>query len=117
MNTGKEITDALAVIEKVIIDHEVNNGEMLKYGEEAARAATKIFMSVMMERMYLLQIEERFEIKDAMNMARSMGDSLRSLIKTYTGLDTTKMYELCNDELCSDELCNDEPCDNRLCSK
>jgi len=55
--------------------------------------ATIIFQTALMDKMYDNQDYDKMDIDDRMKMAESCGFALRSLIHTYTGLDTHKIEE------------------------
>ena len=63
-----------------------------KFSDDTLRAATCIFMTVLMDKMWDLQEDENLDIEDRLNMARKAGQDIRQLIKTYTGIDS---HDLC----------------------
>jgi len=90
-----EINDRLSAVltefEDTLIEFE-SHGIPPKYTDEAFRAATKIFMSAIMDRMWVLQERERIDMKDRCNMAIRAGKDLREFVKTYTDIDTFDLY-------------------------
>lgn len=52
-----------------------------------------IFQTALMDKMYDNQNYDKMSIEDRLNMANRCGLDLRSLIHTYTGLDTHKIEE------------------------
>ncbi len=55
--------------------------------------ATIIFQTALMDKMYDNQSRDDMPIDDRIKMTESCGLALRSLIHTYTGLDTHKLEE------------------------
>jgi len=90
---GEKLSPLLAEIEQTLWEHEAWGGGRPHYTEEGFRAAIKIFMSVLMDKMYVLQEREGFEIDDMEVMATSLGGQLRSLVKTYCDIDTHDLYK------------------------
>ena len=90
---GKKITPILEEIENAIIDFDFHVNSKPEYTQNAMRAATKIFMSVLMDKMYELQNFDNMLLEDRKNMAERAGNDLRKLIKSYTGLDTWDFYK------------------------
>ena len=50
-------------------------------------------MSVLMDKIWELQEDEKISIEDRINMVQKAGDDVRNLIKTYTGIDTFDLYK------------------------
>lgn len=55
--------------------------------------ATIIFQTALMDKMYDNQDYDKMNIEDRIKMAESCGLALKTLIHTYTGLDTHKVEE------------------------
>ena len=85
---GKKLSPILIEIEETILEFEANNGSKSEYTEEGFRAALKIFMSVLMDKIWELQENENIDIQDRLNMVLKAGKDIRKLIKTYTNIDT-----------------------------
>ena len=90
---GEELSPILSEIESAIWEYEYYDGSKPNYTEEGFRAAAKIFMSVLMDKMYELQESETIPLSDKMNMAHKAGEDQRKLVKTYTNLDTHELYK------------------------
>jgi hypothetical protein len=93
---GEKLQKVLLELEAVIIQHEMMAppGYMKpNYSKQSFRAILKLFMSALMDKMYDLQDQEGMSLADRSNMATKAGDSLRSLIKTYTNIDTHQLYD------------------------
>lgn len=89
---GQQLSPILLEIEEIIIENEVNLGMKPNYSKEAIRSATKIFSSVIFDKMWELQVLENIEPTDRCNMAIKCGEELRLLIKKYTDIDTHELY-------------------------
>ena len=90
---GEKITPILVEIELTICEHEENRGSTPDYPIEGLRAATKIMMSLLMDKMFELQDKEAIPQEQREAMATSAGKEFRKLIKTYTGIDTYDLYK------------------------
>jgi hypothetical protein len=90
---GKELSPILVEIEQKLWEFEFHTPNKPEYSEQAFRAACKIFMSALLDKMWNLQENEDLEIEDRLLMAEKAGQAMRSLVKTYTDIDTHKFYE------------------------
>ena len=103
---GKYITPILIEIENTIFSSESDIQAKPNYGHDGFRAAVKIFMSVMLDKMYELQNDENLSFEDRSNMATNLGYDLRKLIKTYTDIDTHTLYnDMIKCDMCG-RMCN-----------
>lgn len=89
---GKGISPVLAEIEDALWDHEFNVQTPPGFTDAGFRAATKIFMAAVMDRMWQLQSAEGMDIETRKSMAQKAGEDVRELVKVYTNVDTTKLY-------------------------
>jgi hypothetical protein len=89
---GKRISPILEEIETTLLEFESNGGLKPDYGIGGFRAAIKIFVSVLMDKMWELQQDESITIEDRINMAQKAGEDVRKLVKTYTNIDCHKLY-------------------------
>ena len=90
---GEKISPILEEIESALWEFEANSGSKPEYTIEGFRAATKIFMSVLMDKVWELQQDEKIDIKDRESMVIKLGNDVRNLIKTYTDIDTYELYK------------------------
>lgn len=90
---GNRLSPILEEIESTIIEFDANYGMKPQYGKGGFRAATKIFISAMMDQLWELQDNEKMPIEDRTNMAEQLGKDLRKLIKTYTDIDCQDFYK------------------------
>jgi len=89
---GEKLSPILIEIENTLWEFEANNGTKPNYSSEGFRAAIKIFMSVLMDKIWELQQDEQFEMNDRINMVVKAGEEVRVLVKTYTGIDCHDLY-------------------------
>ena len=71
---GEKISPILCEIEKTLWEFEANDGGKPNYPIEAFRAATKIFLSVLLDKMYNLQENEGMSLE---NRKAGQGKCLR----------------------------------------
>jgi len=92
---GEFIAPVLESMEDALWSYE-NYSPNTPYGfsNESFRAAVKIFMAAMMDKIWALQEGEEMEMEDRAAMAEKCGKDVRDLVKTFTGIDTHKLYEL-----------------------
>lgn len=96
---GKQISPILEEIEATLWEFEANRGVKPEYSPEGFRAAVKIFMSVLMDKIWELQQDENFELQDRINMVTKAGEEVRALVKRYTNIDCHELYKNKNDEI------------------
>jgi hypothetical protein len=89
---GKKLSPILVEIEETLWEFEANNGIKPEYSIDGFRASIKIFMSTLMDKMWELQSNENLSLDDRSAMAQKVGENLRKLVKTYTNIDTNKLY-------------------------
>lgn len=92
-NNVQHLTNAVVMVEEAFWKHEFLEPEKPNFPDEAVRAATKIFFTIIMDRIYNLQEDEEMETDIRESMAFAFGNDLRKLIKTYTNLDSHNFYE------------------------
>lgn len=90
---GKLISPSLIQIETMIWENDYMQIGKPNYPDEAFRASIKIFMSVLMDKMWELQCNENLSLEDKSNMAQKAGEDLRRLVKIYTDIDTHNLYK------------------------
>ena len=91
---GKKLSPILVEIEDTLWEFEANAGTKPEYTIEGFRAATKIFMSALMDKIWEVQQFDKMDIQDRMNMAEKAGKDVRTFIKTYTNIDCHDLYKL-----------------------
>jgi len=90
---GQKISPTLVEIENLLWEHEYFVGTHPRYTIDGFRAATKIFMSVLMDKMWELQSNENISMDDRINMVEKAGNEVRNLIKIFTDIDTHELYK------------------------
>lgn len=90
---GKRLSTILSEIEMAILEFEVNVARPPEYSDEGFRAAVKIFMSAMLDKMWKLQEDENIDINSRTEMANKLGNELRNLVRVYTNIDTHNLYK------------------------
>jgi hypothetical protein len=91
---GQKLSPILEEVEGELWEFEANRGIKPEYTNEGFRAATKIFMSVVLDKMWELQESENIPIEDRSNMATKAGEDIRQLVKNYTNIDCHDLYKL-----------------------
>lgn len=87
MKIGEKISPILKEIEITLWEFQANGGSKPGFTEDGFRGAVKIFIEVLLDKMWELQCRENIAIEDRKEMAGKMGEDIRSLIKTYTDID------------------------------
>jgi hypothetical protein len=90
---GKQISPILSEIEDTLWEFEANIGAQPQYTIEGFRAGIKIFMSVLMDKMWNLQENETLTMEDRIKMVEKVGQDVRKLVKTFTDIDTHDLYK------------------------
>jgi len=91
---GQKISPILKEIEETIWEFEAHKGTKPEYTTEGFRGGIKIFMSVLMDKMWELQEDEDIDMEDRENMATQCGNDVRDLIKKYTNIDSRELYKI-----------------------
>jgi len=90
---GKKLSPILSEIESALIEYELNINRPPEYTDEGFRASVKIFLSVMLDKMWKLQEDEGIDIDTRADMAEKLGNELRNIIRVYTNIDTHNLYK------------------------
>lgn len=90
---GEKLSPILEEIENALIEFEVYNGDKPDFTVDGFRAGIKIFMSVMMDKIYELQEKEDIPFKHREEMAFKCGLEIRDIVKKYTDIDTHDLYK------------------------
>ena len=90
---GKKFSPILEEIEATLWEFEHNSGAKPEYTIEGFRAGIKIFMSVLMDKIWELQDGEGIKIDDRIKMVTKAGEDVRKLVKIYTDIDTVELYD------------------------
>ena len=90
---GEKLSPILVELEDTLLEFEADFGLKPDYTMEGFRGACKIFMSVIMDKLWELQEADKISQEDRENMATKCGEDLRKFIKTYTDIDTFDLYK------------------------
>lgn len=90
---GEKLAPVLKEIEDTLWEFEANRGVAPNYPDKALASSTKIFMSVMLDKMWKLQQKENMDMKVRGEMAQRLGEEIRKLIKTYTDIEIQDLYK------------------------
>jgi len=90
---GEHISPVLSEMEQAIWEHEDFDGSKPNYTLLGFRAVIKLFMSVMMDRMYEVHENENMSMEEREKMTQRLGEEVRKLVKTYTDIDTHDLYK------------------------
>jgi hypothetical protein len=90
---GEWLAPALEQIEETLWSYELyvpNTPPM--YSHSSFRAILKLFMSAMMDKIWLLQEGEEMDVEDRMAMVEKCGQELKQLVKIYTNIESEELY-------------------------
>jgi hypothetical protein len=90
---GEKLSSVLSEIESALIEFEVAVARPPQYTNEGFRAAVKIFLSAMLDKMWKLQEDEGIDINTRADMAEKLGNELRNIVRIYTNIDTHNLYK------------------------
>jgi hypothetical protein len=90
---GKKLSPVLVEIEETLWEFEVHSNSQPDYTTEGFRAATKIFMSALMDKIWNLQSNEDMDMEDRIKMVEKAGNDVKNIIKIYTDIDTHELYK------------------------
>ena len=90
---GKKLSPILCEIESTLLEFEANVNRPPQYTDEGFRAAIKIFMSAILDKMWKLQEDENIDIDTRADMAEKLGNELRNMVRIYTNIDTHSLYK------------------------
>ena len=89
---GQRLSPILVEIEKTLREFEANNDVKPGYTIEGFRAATKIFMSVLIDKIWELQSDKKMSIENKIKIIEKVVKDIKKLIKVYTDIDTEKLF-------------------------
>ena len=90
---GEKLSPILEEIEGTLFEFEAEELGQPLYTEAGFRAAVKIFLSVIMDEMWDLQVDIGMSMEDRLVMAEEAGLDIKKLIMKYTGIDTHTLYK------------------------
>lgn len=89
---GEKLSPVLSEIEDLLIEHEAMNGNKPNFTDDGFRAGVKIFISVLMDKMWEYQKRMNIQMDERIILAELCGNDVRSLVKRFTGIDTHDLY-------------------------
>ncbi|MFA6315533.1 MAG: hypothetical protein WC648_04165 [Candidatus Paceibacterota bacterium] len=93
MKTLSEILHInLVDIENALWSHQADKKGMINFTQASFRAACKIFLTVMTEKIFEKQDKTNMPLEERLKEGENFGDELRQLILKYTFVDTKKLY-------------------------
>ena len=92
LTIGQKISPILNEIESALWEFEAYDGSKPDYTIEGFRGGIKIFMSVLMDKIWELQVDEKITMEDRIKMVEKAGNDVRKLVKIYTDIDTHDLY-------------------------
>ena len=90
---GEKLSSVLSEIESALMEFEINVARPPQYTNEGFRAAVKIFLSAMLDKMWKLQEDEGIDIDTRADMAEKLGNEIRNIVRIYTNIDTHNLYK------------------------
>ncbi|MGN1155680.1 MAG: hypothetical protein ACI4TK_05850 [Agathobacter sp.] len=90
---GEALSPILAEIEETLWQHEATLATKPEYTEDGFRAGMKIFISVVLDKMFDKQMAEGLSIEEMQEQATVCGEEIRALVQKYTGIDSVKLYK------------------------
>lgn len=91
---GKNITPILDEIADAMWEIDAReNVEPYEYGEHALRSASKIMMSVCMDKLWAKQESENTPFEERCQQAEALGHDLRQLVKKNLNIDPHNFYK------------------------
>lgn len=93
MTLGEKLSPILVELENALWEHDFHVNAPCRFTDEGFKAATKIMMSVMMDKSWSLMERENHSQKDRENMATAIGNDFRAMVKKYTDIDTHDLYK------------------------
>ncbi len=92
---GTKLSPILAEIEDALWDFEADRpGIKPEFTAEGFRAALKIFMCVLLDKMYEYQRSKLIPLEEASILAEEAGKEIRAFVKKYIGIDTHVLYKI-----------------------
>jgi hypothetical protein len=95
---GKKLSPILVEIERTLWNHEAYVKTQVRYTDEALRAGIKIFSSVILDRMYNLQMKENMTLEQKKQMASYLANEINKLVKETTNINIKDLYDKIEDD-------------------
>lgn len=92
MSIGQKLSPVLVDIEDALWEYEANIPFRPDFTDEGFRAAIKIFMSALLDKMWSLNENEDMPLDVRCDMALKAGQQVRELVKTFTDIEPHDLY-------------------------
>lgn len=89
---GEALSPVLHEISETLWEHEANLATKPEYNMQGFEAACHIFTSAMLDFAFNFYAISGKDMDFMSGMATKLGQEIREMILTYTGLDSTKFY-------------------------
>ena len=89
---GIKMSEIFTKLETNLWEREANIDTPPEFTVEGFRAATKIFMSVLMDKMWVVQDFDNMPMEERERMAHAAGEAMKKLVMSFTGIDTKELY-------------------------
>ena len=89
---GELVEPCLIDLEDLFMDYEVNHLTKPKHSLNTLRAVSRLFASVMIDKIDDLQTKENIDFEDRIKMCQKFGEDFSKLIKIYDDIDTKTLY-------------------------
>ena len=89
---AEKLEPLMLEIEKAVFNYETKIQLPPNVSDNLFRSSLKLFMFCMTDRLFKLQQKENISIEDGMKMVLACGEELKLLVKKFTDIDTTKLY-------------------------
>ena len=86
------VEPCLIDLEDIFIDYEANHLVKPRHSLNTFRAVSRLFASVMIDKIDDLQEKESIDFEDRMKMCKKFGEDFSKLIKIYADIDTKTLY-------------------------
>jgi len=90
---GVQISPVLVEIENALWDHDFYVELPIQLPIEGFKAATKIMMSAIIDKAWVLMEAEQIPQQQREEMITACGQEFRMFVKKYTGIDTHELYK------------------------
>ena len=90
---GEKLEPILIELEGILGEHDILALTKPNYTDDGFRAVTRLFLHVLLDKMYSLQDIDGMSIDQRCDMANKCGGEFRKLIKTYCDIDTFELFK------------------------
>lgn len=87
---GEKLSEVYEEIEATLYEH---HGTKPNLTDKGFRAACKIFIDAVMDKMWDKQEKENKSLDDRLKEAEILGNKIRAIVLEHTGIDTHEFYK------------------------